>query len=255
MTSRVAPMHGRMLGWTLAGSLALGLAAGCAKNNSEPQPGPENPNGDTQTFRPPNTYRTYGLAAIERGDGPDAVANFETYVLLRPHDPKGRYNLGRSYLMDAKPGSAREQMFLAYEIDSDNEVYIRGYADALVATGERARLYEHLRAIATKRNTVESYLLIAEYANLLGDVDETEGALLTAAALDRGQTMEVQLKLADFYGQIGDSERQIERLRMAYFLDPGSEAIIDRATALGEIVGPSWRLRPQERPIPRPQRR
>lgn len=231
--------------------LGVSILGGCRAISEAPDEPTVSESGEV-VYRHPSVYRTFADSALNRGDADAAVRNYEIYVLLRSGDSSGRHDLGRAYLAAGKPGSAREQMLIAYQSEPDNDTYIRGYADALLATGERGRLYEHLRSVATRRNTVQDHLRIAEYANQLGDVDETEGSLLTAAALDRGQTLDVQLRLADFYGQVGDSERQIRRLRMAYFLDSESQAVIDRATALGEIVGPSWRLRPTERPAPRP---
>lgn len=229
--------------------LGMGLVAGCASNGTDEDPTSQQ--AGEPRYRHPNVYRVYADGAMNRGDFAAAVKNYETYVLLRSSDASGRYDLGRAHLAAGNPGSAREQMLIAHQMEPNNDEYVRGYADSLLATGETARLYEHLRSVATLRNRVEDHLRIADYANQLGDVDETEASLLTAAALDRGRSFEVQLRLADFYGQIGDNERQIRRLRMAYFLDSDSDAIVDRATALGEIPGPSWRLRPTERPAPR----
>lgn len=201
--------------------------------------------------RPAGAYLALGRANLNSGNAELAVVNLEEYVKLRPTDPEGRYDLGRAYLAAGRASSARESMAIAYESEVDNETYIVGLADAIAATGNKARTYEHLRGVATRRNTVGDYLRIADYAERFGDPDEVEEALLTAAALDQGQTASIQLRLSDFYGRVGNSRLQIRRLRMAHFLDSDSQEVRDRAEALGEIVGPSWKLRPLERPAPR----
>ncbi|MEO0513162.1 MAG: tetratricopeptide repeat protein [Planctomycetota bacterium] len=231
---------------SLTAALALPLLAGCRSGDpseadaSEPRP------------RPASSYRTIARAAFNGGRYEDSIDSYEQYLRLRPTDAEARYELGRVFLEAGRPGSAREQFTIAYESDVDNEVYIDALANALAATGDRRATYDHVSAVATRRNTVDDFLRVADVARRFGDVDKVEDSLLTAAALDRGQRADVQIRLSDFYGQVGDSKRQIRRLRMAYFIDQKSEEIIERATALGEIIGPSWRIRPAEKPAPRP---
>ena len=82
----------------------------------------------------------------------------------------------------------------------------------------------------------------------MGNADEAQQALLTAAKLDAGKTINPQRALADFYGSVGDRERQVRRLRMAYHIEPANAELLREIRRVGEIPGPSFGIPPEELP-------
>jgi cytochrome c-type biogenesis protein CcmH/NrfG len=107
-------------------------------------------------------------------------------------------------------------------------------------------LHKFLRGLAQDRGGVSDWVRLGRFTARMGDADGAEAALTTAATMDRGQTIEPQLALANLYRSIGATEREKERLRMALYLDPKNEAVMQRLRELGEIPGPSLVLQPTE---------
>lgn len=82
--------------------------------------------------------------------------------------------------------------------------------------------------------------------NAAGDRDEARRAYLIAARVDGGRSLEPQLALAELYASIGDEPNAVDRLRMAYYLKPKSERVLDLARQLDQIIGPTFGKRPLE---------
>lgn len=194
--------------------------------------------------------RESGERALEEGRYNDAVADFEEYVERLPGDAMGRYNLGRSYLLanPPRPIQARENLYLAYAQRLNDDDVFEALAQALLACGQNEELFRMLRQRALDRQRVEDYMRLGRYALELGDPDQARQAYLTAARIDEGRTAAVQLALADLYAAVGDEERTLRRLRMAYYLDPENREIADRIRSHGEVPGPTFGLKPEEAP-------
>ena len=191
--------------------------------------------------------RMQGDRALEQRNYAEAVDWYEIYVGRRPIDPEVRYRLGTAYLGLKQPIMAREEFLQGLEIDNEVDRYIEGIAAALVETGQRDLLFSVLQNHAKDTRQPKHYMLFGMFASIVGDPDTAEAAFLEAATLDKGMTVEPQIALADFYGSLGDEERELERLRMALFIDPTNEVVITRIRELGEVPGPSIATMPAER--------
>lgn len=194
-----------------------------------------------------NALGIYGDNALEAGNYAEAATYYEQFVDRRPLDPEGRYKLATAYLGDNRPSLAREQFLLGLELRGQDERFIEGTADALVEMGQQESLFKLLRGRAQKTQDVADYIRLGRFAARVGDADEAEQALLFAAKLDEGMNIEPQLELAEFYQLVGDDARQLERLRMALFIEPENKDVMDRIRGLGEVPGPSYAIPPAER--------
>lgn len=194
-----------------------------------------------------NALNIYGDRELEAGNYAQAAEFYEQYVERRPLDPEGRYKLAIAYLGDERPSLAREQFILGLELRDQDERFIEGTADTLVEMGQQDELFELLRGRAQKTQEVDDYIRLGRFAARVGDVDEAEQALLFAATLDNGMSLEPQLALAEFYGRVNDEVRQLERLRMALFIDPDNQDVQAQIRELGEVPGPSFAIPPAER--------
>lgn len=175
-----------------------------------------------------------------------ALADYQSYVDIKPNDPSGQHALGRTYLALQQPKPAREHLQIAYDVVPNNAQYIESYAEALYESKEPESLMTFLTRVAGERGTVDDYLRLGRYAGKIGHADEALVALTTAARLDQGRTLEPQLALADFYRSVNDRPNQVRRLRNAMYLAPGDEGVLQRVRDVGEIPGPSFMLRPEE---------
>ncbi|MGP1272681.1 MAG: tetratricopeptide repeat protein [Phycisphaerales bacterium] len=195
----------------------------------------------------PQTLKYRGDLAMEKRDYATAVEWYQQYFQRIPVDAEARYSLGTAYLGLGQPAMAREEFILGMETDTDVTPYIEGIASALVAMGQRDELFRLLRRQAEQTRNPDDFIRYGKFAALVGDIDVAEEALLTAARIDEGRTLEPQLALADLYRSIGDGPRELSRLRMALFIDPENEEISARIAELGEVAGPAFVLQPVER--------
>lgn len=182
-----------------------------------------------------------------RAEYQEAQPLYEEVVQRRAADAEAHYELGRNLLALGRATEAREQMILAYNLQPQNETYFEGMADAYVAAGNEEDLFDALEHQIRDRGGVADYLRFGKYAQKLGHADEAERALLGAAEIDGGRTIEPQLALADFYRSVGDRENEIRRLRMALWFDPSDDEIEARLRELGQVPGPTFVLEPAGR--------
>jgi tetratricopeptide (TPR) repeat protein len=192
--------------------------------------------------------RQSGDAHFERAEYVEAQADYEEYLDRSPARPEVHYMLGRTYLAQGRTAQAREQLLLAYRLRPEDDEIFPYICEGLYADKQYDDLNRLLRSRTIDRGRMQDWLLLAEYSQKQGDMDEAQRALLTAAKVDNGQSVEPQLELAKVYISAGDKSRAIERLRMAYFVAPQNGEVAMLANSLGEIVGPSFGMPPAEMP-------
>ena len=128
---------------------------------------------------------------------------------------------------------------------NDTEV-VDKFAESMFKAGSFDRLISFLQLRAEDTRQVDDYLRLGWYAVETGDADLAQRALLTAARLDGGRSVQPHLALADFYLAAGDRGKAMRRLRMALGVDPEHEIVKSKIRAMGEIPGPSFALTPDE---------
>jgi tetratricopeptide (TPR) repeat protein len=192
--------------------------------------------------------REQGNEAYDEGDLVKARDDFTEYVDRKPYDARARYDLGRTFLALGQPSDAAKQLWVAHDVDPDRELYLDALAEAKLLAGQNEELVVLLRTIARDRGRIGDYIRLGEYTARMGDPDEAITALLTAAELDRGQSVEPQMALARFYVGVQDTEAAIRRARMALWIDPLNDDAKVFLRGLGEVPGPSIALKPAEAP-------
>jgi tetratricopeptide (TPR) repeat protein len=180
-----------------------------------------------------------------------AVENYSEYLQRAPDNNVVRMKLGESQMNAGDPRAAIESLKIALDVDPLNDRIADGTAEALYQAGEREALTTFVQRIASERGRVKDYLRIADYMNRVGHADEAQTALVTASKISQGNNFDVQWALVKFYKNRGDADRTIERLRMAYFLQPENAEVLAAIREMGEIPGPSFALAPREMDIPR----
>ncbi len=180
-----------------------------------------------------------------------AVENYSEYLQRAPDNNVVRMKLGESQMNAGDPRAAIESLKIALDVDPLNDRIADGTAEALYQAGEREALTTFVQRIASERGRVKDYLRIADYMNRVGHADEAQTALVTASKISQGNNFDVQWTLVKFYKNRGDADRTIERLRMAYFLQPENAEVLAAIREMGEIPGPSFALAPREMDIPR----
>lgn len=184
--------------------------------------------------------------AARQGDYAAANRDYSYYISKRPEAVEVRHRYGKSLTAAGHPRLAIEQLNICTDVEPLNDEYLDAEADAMFKAGEREALQALLARTASERGRVRDYVRQGVYAVRLGNLDEAQQALLTAAKLDRGRSHQVQLALAEFYGSLGDRAKQVRRVRMAYYIQPNNPDVQATARALGEVTGPTFGLPPEE---------
>lgn len=178
-------------------------------------------------------YRMTGDEAMKGGRYADAVEAYNESLDLRPGEPYVRNALGRALLANKQPTLAIEQLRVACLQAPENGAYIDDLASALIAAGRNDDCYRMLRANTSERGQLDDWLRLGRFAQKMGDMDVARQALLTAARIDRGQTVAPQVALFEFYYKIGDKVEAERRLRMAYYLSPHDPDVVRGMTEMG----------------------
>lgn len=202
--------------------------------------------GGCANERPLNVVKMSGDRAMDRGNHEDALQNYSEWVSRDPANARARLSYARALRAVGRQAHAREQLWVAYSLDLNNQEIFDELTSTLMASGDHEQLVELLRQRTIDRGQFEDYQRLSRYLLRLGDPDEAERALLVGARVDGGRNIEPQLALADFYSTIGDRPNELLRLRMAHHLDPQNQVIARRIRSLGEIPGPTFTLVPAE---------
>lgn len=202
--------------------------------------------GGCNTQRPLFAVLDDGKFNLEHGHYERARDDFAEYIERRPDAVDVRYLYGKSLIETNQARQAIEQLNVAVDLAPLNDTYLDAQAEAMYRANEREALTVLLSRAASERGRVTDYLRLGTYSQKLGNLDEAQQSFLTAAKLDLGQTASVQRALADFYGSIGDKEKQVRRLKMAYYLDSDNQELYKEIRRVGEIPGPSFGIKPEE---------
>ncbi len=193
--------------------------------------------------------RMSGNEALAEGDTQRAVTDFAEYVARAPERPEGHLGYGKALLKAGRASEAVEQLWIARANMLTSDEAYESLVEALYQDGQHEQMYSVLRERIVDGGEPEDHLRFGRYAMKIGDTDQALRSFRTAARIDAGRTVEPQLALADLHRTIGNNEEALKRLRMAYYIDPDSKVVAQKIRAMGEIPGPTIRLRPEEAPI------
>ena len=110
--------------------------------------------------------------------------------------------------------------------------------------GDEERLFAFLRERAEGEKTVRAYLRWGHWAIMSDDPDSARTAILTAIAIDDGQSVEPYLAAADLAQRLGDLDEAVRRLRQAYTIAPTDQRVTSGLESMGEVPGPTIGLPP-----------
>ncbi len=187
--------------------------------------------------------RAQGNEAFATGDYARAVTLYQSYVDRRPQEAPMQYQLGVSLLAMGEAEQAREHLQVAYDLDPGNPKYIEMLATATMQTSGEDAL-EFLQSAAEGTRDSRVYMTLGYFAREAGFIDEAEAAYKQAVVLGGLESAEPHRELAKFYRSVGDSQSEVERLRVVLSFDADDEQANERLRDLGEIPGPTFALEP-----------
>ena len=217
----------------LLGLLALGFAGGC---------------GPT----PIVTLRKNGEFNYKYGNYEDAAKDFGQIIERAPGDWEAEYRYGQCMMQLGDLESARRSLEVAQTAVPNNDEVAFALADCYFRMNDQTRLYQLLRDRAQTNASMESWLLMSEYALKLNDVDMARTAALNAIEVDQGQAEGGidALSASPYYQaalvaeRLGERDEELRRLRQAYGINPDDTRVKSKLVELGQVPGPTIALPP-----------
>jgi cytochrome c-type biogenesis protein CcmH/NrfG len=195
--------------------------------------------------RPPNRILSDAQHSATYQKWDDAAKDYEEYLVRRPENDKAHFELAQVYMAMSRFNDARSHFLIASDVQPLNDQYIDGLAAAMAGMGRREELMGLLTRRAQDSGKVHDFIRMGRYAGKVGNVDDAMHAYLTASRLDGGKSANLQKEIARFYGGIGDKPSQVQRLRMAYWINPADPELLDQIRASGEVPGPTFGIEPR----------
>ncbi|MHC5113135.1 MAG: tetratricopeptide repeat protein [Planctomycetota bacterium] len=180
-----------------------------------------------------------GHRLYKHGDYAAAADEFQEIADRYPGDWRAQYMLGMCRLELGQINDARRAMEIAWTRRPGDPDVADGLATAMLRGGDEETLYRFLQDRAEQTQSVTDYLRLARFTMDMNDPDSARLAVDTAIELDGGLSVEPYLVAADLAERVGDLERAVLRLRQAYAIDPQSRDVSTRLRMLGEVPGPT----------------
>jgi tetratricopeptide (TPR) repeat protein len=185
------------------------------------------------------------------GRDEQALADYQEYVDRNKTNLQARLDLSRLLVRFERYRQASMHMEIAYSLGSNRDEVVEQYAETMFLADNPDVLLLRLGERAETQSTVDAYLLLAHWADRVGDTDQRRRALLSAERLGEGKRLEPYLELAKLAARVGDDATEIMRLKQALYIDlnDGDDIIHPqirrRLREHGLVVGPTIAIPPR----------
>lgn len=200
--------------------------------------------------RQPHMVASSGDRALEQADFAAAESEYAQVVEAQPWNARARLQYGKALLGVGKNREAREQLEKAYTMTPKNDEVLLNLAEATARSGDYEGAVRLLQTVAEDRRRPTDWHRLGKFAQKAKDYDTAERAFLSAARADGGTTSEYQFSLFNFYREVGREEESLQRLAMAYWLEPKNQELQALIREAGYQPGPQFALRPVEQSSP-----
>jgi Flp pilus assembly protein TadD len=189
--------------------------------------------------RPLHVVVEEGDRSFSHGRYSEAADDYSEVASRDPGTWWAHYRLGVCLTELGKPVDARQQLETALTLRPGEPRIVDALAAAMLAQGDETALFDLVRGEAERRGTVEAYIRMGEYCDLLSDPDSAYAAYERAIELNARQSVEPYLEAAAFAQRLGDLDRAVRLLAAGYSVDPKDTRVRQRMLELGEVPGPT----------------
>jgi predicted Zn-dependent protease len=196
--------------------------------------------------RAPHMIAASGDRAIAKGDFALAEQEYAQVVAAQPWNARARLQYGKALLGVNKPREAREELERAYTVMPKDDETMLTLGEAMGRSGDYEGGARLLQSIAEERRRPADWLRLGRYAQRGKDFDTAEKAYLAAALGDGGLHVEPQMALYHYYVEVGNDQYALDRLAMAYWLEPGNKMIQEKIREHGVQPSADFAMRPVE---------
>jgi len=193
--------------------------------------------------------RSHATQAFLEGDYEKSLALNRRHLERYPQSDVARYDAGRALMKLGRHADAASEFDLAVALRPENTEYLEALLEAEFLAGRYDRITTHLRKRLNVRNDYRDALRLGKYHELHGAADDAlvayQQAIIMASTEQTPARLATRVEMSDFFGRVGDREKQVMQLRYALGIDPRSEEVRARLGRLGIIPGPDLALDPR----------
>ena len=182
--------------------------------------------------------------ALHDGQLDVAYERLDRAVSQKPTDSKAIYLLGKVLLERGQPLDAQYALEKALALNPDGPEtpqILDDLAEAIFRQDKYDLLAARLQDATKQYGKTKEFRRQGDYLARMGDVDGAVLAYRKAARFAKDDPS-ANLALADLYESIGDRQRALEQLYLAYQVEPGNPRINHRLRTYGLIPGPTMNI-------------
>lgn len=183
-----------------------------------------------------------GTDAYKQGRYDDAAVALSSAVEQSPTSWKAQYMLGLTRLKQGfyfQARTALERAWVLRSESSESRYIVDALAEATLLQGEYDSLYATLDRACRIYGRGYDYLRKAIYLKHAGDMDNAALAFEKASQLMPPDDNRAFVEAANFYLEMGETEREILALRRAYYINPNDLEVANRLRRHGIVPGPT----------------
>ena len=182
--------------------------------------------------------------AFQYGQYQKAAIGYAEILERAPGDWEVEYRYGVSLAEIGNLAEARTHVETAYAANPASQEVAAGLAQVYFKLGEKQKLVQLLQQRGSNLNSLESYMLLAEYGVKMNDPDVATLAVNGAILLSDGNDFRPYLVAVEVAEDVGDAKLATRRLRQAYAINPNAIAVRNKVAEYGLAFEPTTGLPP-----------
>ena len=194
--------------------------------------------------RPMTAAKQEADRAFQYGQYDKAVVGYAEILERAPGDWQVEYRYGVSLAEVGNLAEARTHVETAYAANPASQEVAAGLAHVYFKLNEKQKLVQLLQQRGSNLNSLDSYMLLADYGIKMNDPDTATMAVNGAILLADGNNFQPYLMAVTVAEDVGDSKLATRRLRQAYTIAPKSGAVRAKAAEYGLALEPTTGLPP-----------
>ncbi|MGA1225137.1 MAG: tetratricopeptide repeat protein [Phycisphaerales bacterium] len=173
-----------------------------------------------------------------------AATGYAEILERAPGDWDVEYRYGVCLAEIGNLAEARTHVETAYAANPASQEVAAALAKVYFMLGEKQKLVQLLTQRGSGLNSLESYMLLADYGLKMNDPDTATLAVNGAILVSDGNDARPYLKAVEIAEDVGDSKLATRRLRQAYTIAPNSLAVRAKIAEYGLAYEPTTGLPP-----------
>ncbi len=177
--------------------------------------------------------------AFWSGQWEKAQTGYAELVQRFPENWIYQYKLGTAALNEGDLSTARRALEIAETLQPQDEQTALNLAETMYRQDDRSGLFTFLRDRAESTQHSRDWLTLARYSLDLDDPDMARLAIEEALVLQTTESPEPYVVAAELAERLGDIDGALRSLKIAWTLDPENPKVQAMIRGLGEVPGPT----------------